>query len=189
MWDYETDGKKMYPRKQQYLSPEQSFELLDRNPEEAVLRGHWGNEDFLREVSKLNPELQKTQFADYHGHGWIFRAVFKKDRKGNLLDAENAIIPWQAGHKFHGVVPLQGEEPFCDDACRQSQKAQVVSSRAFFLFAPASNAYSALEGMILGRIPRAGRDVPGTRLSDGMHADTSLQPSRSVSRKGPGNRT
>ncbi len=33
-----------------------------------------------------NPKLNNTQFADYHGHGWNFRAVFKKDRKGNLLD-------------------------------------------------------------------------------------------------------
>ena len=32
--------------------------------------------------------LQDTQFADYHGHGWNFRAVFKRDRKGNLLDAD-----------------------------------------------------------------------------------------------------
>ena len=34
----------------------------------------------------LNPKAKHTQFADYHGHGWNFRAVFKRDRKGNLLD-------------------------------------------------------------------------------------------------------
>ena len=32
--------------------------------------------------------LRNTQFADFHGHGWMFRKVFKRDRKGNLLDAE-----------------------------------------------------------------------------------------------------
>ena len=37
---------------------------------------------------ELNPQLKDTQFADYHGHGWNFRAVFKRDRKGNLLDAD-----------------------------------------------------------------------------------------------------
>ena len=39
-------------------------------------------------MSELNPKLKDTQFADYHGHGWNFRAVFKRDRKGNLLDAD-----------------------------------------------------------------------------------------------------
>ena len=33
-----------------------------------------------------------TQFADFHGHGWVFRAVFKHDRKGNLLDADDKIV-------------------------------------------------------------------------------------------------
>ncbi len=33
-------------------------------------------------------KLKDTQFADYHGHGWNFRAVFKRDRKGKLLDAD-----------------------------------------------------------------------------------------------------
>src|SRR6185295_19423889 len=28
------------------------------------------------------------QFADFHGHGWLFRAVFKRDRKGNLIDSQ-----------------------------------------------------------------------------------------------------
>ena len=31
--------------------------------------------------------LKNTQFGDFHGHGWMFRKVFKRDRKGNLLDA------------------------------------------------------------------------------------------------------
>jgi hypothetical protein len=30
--------------------------------------------------------MKQTQFADFHGHGWLFRAVFKKDRHGQLLD-------------------------------------------------------------------------------------------------------
>ena len=42
-----------------------------------------------KKSSELNPELKHTQFADYHGHGWLFRAVFKHDRKGNLLDLED----------------------------------------------------------------------------------------------------
>ncbi len=40
----------------------------------------------------LNPKLKDTQFADYHGHGWNFRAIFKRDRDGNLLDADGKIV-------------------------------------------------------------------------------------------------
>ena len=32
--------------------------------------------------------LNDTQFADFHSHGWIFRAVFKHDRKGNAARRE-----------------------------------------------------------------------------------------------------
>ena len=49
----------------------------------------WGDQDFLEKVAELNPKLKHTQFADYHGHGWVFRAVFKQDRKGNLLDLDD----------------------------------------------------------------------------------------------------
>lgn len=124
MWDYETDGRAMYPREQQQFSADEERALLEKNPEEAVLRGRWGDDKFLANVSKLNPRLEKTQFADYHGHGWIFRAVFKKDRKGNLLDKDGNIVPADAEHKFHGVVPIDGVQYACDDeACRAAQKA------------------------------------------------------------------
>jgi hypothetical protein len=35
----------------------------------------------------VNPRARLNQFADYHGHGWNFRGVFRRDREGNLLDA------------------------------------------------------------------------------------------------------
>ena len=63
------------------------------NPEAAAARGLWGDLDFLEKVAELNPKLKNTQFADYHGHGWIFRAVFKHDRQGNLRDLDDNIIP------------------------------------------------------------------------------------------------
>ncbi|MCA9323405.1 MAG: hypothetical protein KDB53_21905, partial [Planctomycetes bacterium] len=49
-----------------------------------------------------------TQFADYHGHGWMFRGAFKMDRKGNLLDKNGDIIPYDDPDKFKGVYPLEG---------------------------------------------------------------------------------
>ena len=67
-------------------------QVLDRNPEGAATRGKWADVDFLGAVADLNPQLKDTQFADYHGHGWNFRAVFKRDRKGNLLDATGGVV-------------------------------------------------------------------------------------------------
>jgi hypothetical protein len=92
MWDYEADAPKMWPEKQKYPTAAQAHEVLERNPEGAAPRGLWGDLDFLRNVYDLNPELKDTQFADYHGHGWNFRGVFKRDRAGNLLDAEGKVV-------------------------------------------------------------------------------------------------
>ena len=114
MWDYETDGEFMYPGKSLNLSDDEKFSRLDKNPEEAVLRGNWGEPVFLRTVSELNPKLQNTQFADYHSHGWVFRAVFKKDRKGRLLDAAGRVIPADSRHKFHGVMPTDSHKTLQD---------------------------------------------------------------------------
>ena len=94
MWDYESDAAFMWPEEQQFPSAQHMREVLDRNPEGAAPRGKWGDLEFLKNVSELNPQLKDTQFADYHGHGWNFRAIHKRDREGNLLDAEgNQIAP------------------------------------------------------------------------------------------------
>lgn len=94
MWDYESDAPAMWPKDQKYPTIKEQHEILERNPEGAAVRGNWGDPDFLRNVYDLNPSLHDTQFADYHSHGWNFRAVFKRDREGNLLDAQgNRISP------------------------------------------------------------------------------------------------
>lgn len=99
-WDNETDGRFMYPRHQKYPSSEDESVVSRHNPEQTAARGLWSNlypydlshagrragKDFLGNLTQLNPSLEHTQFADFHGHGWIFRAVFKQDRHGNLLN-------------------------------------------------------------------------------------------------------
>jgi hypothetical protein len=92
MWDYESDAPSMWPKQQHYPTAEEVRRTEDRNPEGAVVRGLWRNLDFLRNVFDLNPQLHDTQFADYHGHGWNFRAIFKRDREGNLLDAGGHVV-------------------------------------------------------------------------------------------------
>jgi hypothetical protein len=111
MWSYETDGEEMWPNETKKLSGDEWFERADRNPEGAARLGNWGDRGFLQKVADLNPRLKHTQFADYHGHGWIFRAVFKTDRKGNLLDKNDEPIPYDDPHKFDGVIPELGMAP------------------------------------------------------------------------------
>lgn len=106
MWDYEPDAPKMFPARQKYPSSEEEHAILMRNPEEAAIRGNWGDLDFLKKVWELNPELKDTQFADYHGHGWNFRAIYKRDRKGNLLDASNRKIADDDPQKFKKAVHM-----------------------------------------------------------------------------------
>jgi hypothetical protein len=107
MWDYETDGEALWPKEQRYPTQAERRASLDRNPEGAAVRGLWTEPEFLARVSELNPTLKHTQFADYHGHGWIFRAVYKQDRRGNLLDAEDRIVPFDDPARFRKAVHLK----------------------------------------------------------------------------------
>lgn len=111
VWDYETDGEVMWPEKQRYPTAEEKWQILNRNPEEAATHGKWSDQEFLAGVSELNSKLQHTQFADYHGHGWNFRAVFKRDRKGNLLDDQNHVITEVTSEKLQrAMIPRTNEE-------------------------------------------------------------------------------
>jgi hypothetical protein len=85
-WDEETDGELMYPTQQKYPTAEEFTRSMMSNPDETAARGNWSDPAFLERVAELNPQARHTQFADFHGHGWVFRAVFKKDRHGKLLD-------------------------------------------------------------------------------------------------------
>src|SRR5579862_1808147 len=105
-WDNETHGDLMYPRDAVHPTPQQELASLERNPEAAAMRGLWSDlwpaatshagdvagPDFLARTADLNGQMRLTKFADFHGHGWMFRAIFKHDRKGRLLDARDEPI-------------------------------------------------------------------------------------------------
>ena len=106
-WDQESDGEFMYPAKQKNPTEAERLASLRNNPEEAASRGLWGDNDFLEKVAELNPKLKQTQFADYHGHGWVFRAVFKHDKKGNLRDLNDNVIAHDDPQKFAKAIHLK----------------------------------------------------------------------------------
>jgi hypothetical protein len=111
MWDYESDAPHMWPKEQKYPTAAEVRATNDRNPEAAAARGKWAELEFLRNVYDLNPELKDTQFADYHGHGWNFRAILKRDREGNLLDAEGKIVSPDDPEKWRKAGEAKFVEP------------------------------------------------------------------------------
>ncbi|MDX1582162.1 MAG: hypothetical protein R3338_01050 [Thermoanaerobaculia bacterium] len=107
MWDYETDADLLFPEDQRYPTEAEERASLDHNPEGAAVRGLWTDVDFLENVRDLNPRADHTQFADYHGHGWIFQAVYKRDRQGRLLDEEGDVVSFDDPEKFDKAVHLR----------------------------------------------------------------------------------
>jgi hypothetical protein len=107
-WDNEIDGDKMYPKEQRNPTNEDRYELFQKNPEAAAVRGLWGDEKFLEKVGspEFNAQLKTTQFADFHGHGWVFRSVYKHDRKGNWLDKDDKPIDFNDPDRFGKAVHL-----------------------------------------------------------------------------------
>lgn len=118
-WDNESDGEHMYPRDQKYPSADTHFAVHQHNPEGSATRGLWSNHypastdhhgvpagpDFLGKVGtpEFNAKLKNNHFADFHGHGWVFRAVFKQDRKGNYLDHRGNKVEKTAANMAAGV--------------------------------------------------------------------------------------
>lgn len=106
-WDNETDGKELYPTQSLRRSAAELDEIQRSNPEGSALRGLWGDPKFLEQVASLNPKLKHTQFADFNGHGWIFRNVYWHDDKGTYLDGEGKPIAFDDPKKFEKAVHLK----------------------------------------------------------------------------------
>ncbi len=117
-WDNETDGELMYPEEQKHLTAEDYIRATEFNPNEAAARGNWSDPEFLANVSDLNPHLRHTQFADFHGHGWVYRAVFKKDRQGNLLDWKNEPIGEPTNEQLRAAVAPSTDQEKQQGKCR-----------------------------------------------------------------------
>ncbi len=107
-WDNESDGGAMYPKEQHNPTEEEKFEVSQRNPEGAAPRGLWSDVKFLAQTgsAEFNAKLKDTQFADFHSHGWLFRAVFSRDREGRLLDENGAAVASDDPKKFEKAAHL-----------------------------------------------------------------------------------
>jgi hypothetical protein len=108
-WDNEMDGEHMWPTEQRHPNANEQNKVQTRNPEGSAVRGRWSDTAFLEKTGtpEFNQQLQHTQFADFHSHGWIFRAVFKHDRKGNLQDTDDKIVSFDDPDKLKKAVHLK----------------------------------------------------------------------------------
>jgi hypothetical protein len=93
-WDNETDGAAMYPKTELNRSAREQDAIERRNPEGSARRGLWAEFEFLAATGgqEFNAGLRHLQFFDFHGHGWMFRSVYKRDRSGQLLDSQSRPI-------------------------------------------------------------------------------------------------
>ncbi|MFM8539092.1 MAG: hypothetical protein ACKOES_13660 [Planctomycetaceae bacterium] len=129
-WDEETDAEHVYPRQQRYPTSEQVINSQFRNPNESAVRNLLSDPTFLANLTDLNDRTTHTQFADFHGHGWAFRAVFKHDWKGNLLDHRGEIVADSGNEALRAAVrmPERVREVY-RDADRKTE-AQVRAEEA-----------------------------------------------------------
>jgi hypothetical protein len=115
MWDYETDGDLLWPKEQRFKTEDaptpfnetdfqKIYDSLIHNPEEAATRGLWTDIPFLADVSQL--PTKDTIFADYHGHGWVFRGVFSQDKRGELLDGQGKVVAPSDPDKLRKAVHM-----------------------------------------------------------------------------------
>jgi hypothetical protein len=91
-WDEETDSELIYPQQQRRPTSEEMIDSQFKNPNESAAKNLLSDPEFLANLTDLNDRTKDTQFADFHGHGWAYRAVLKHDRKGNLLDHKGDIV-------------------------------------------------------------------------------------------------
>jgi hypothetical protein len=131
-WDEETDGEVMYPAQQKHPTAQEYIRSQQANPDEAAARGNWSDPEFLANLTDLNPRLKHTHFADFHSHGWVLRAVFRRDRKGNLLDYNGHKVEPNTPEKMKAGVdmPLRIKEFYRDGAPRMTPQELEEKQRA-----------------------------------------------------------
>ena len=129
-WDEETDGELMYPKEQKYPTPRNSrsrtcrTRMRPRRAETGPTPRSW------RRLAELNPQARHTQFADFHGHGWVFRAVYKKDRHGNLLDHRGEPVASDSTAALMAAVePARGAQGTLSHQERRGRSESLVRPR------------------------------------------------------------
>ncbi len=126
-WDLESDGEMMYPPEGKKLSTQEFIQAQLLDPMELSARGNFSDPDFLDTLWEKNLELKHNQFADFHGHGWVFRAVFRHDRKGFLTDIDGKrLTDTSAANLKRGVdLPAELKELYKQEYWKDPEKKKL----------------------------------------------------------------
>ena len=110
-WDEETDAELFYPATERKPTAEEFVKSQMSNPNESAARNFLSDPSFLENLTDLNQVAKHSQFADFHGHGWAFRAVFRRDRKGHFLDHKGQVLTEVDNPKLQQAMRHQSLEP------------------------------------------------------------------------------
>jgi hypothetical protein len=110
-WDEETDGELIYPPGGKHPTAEEFIASQISNPNESAARNNLSDPEFLANLTDLNAKARHTQFADFHGHGWAFRAVFRQDRHGRFLDCNSNVIEHVGNEELQAAMRFQNLPP------------------------------------------------------------------------------
>ncbi len=110
-WDEETDGDLIYPPGGKHPTAEQFTQSQISNPNESAARNNLSDPEFLENLTDLNTKMRHTQFADFHGHGWAFRAVFRQDRHGRFLDCDGNVLENVGNAELRAAMRFQDLPP------------------------------------------------------------------------------
>ena len=108
-WDNEADGDAMYPKQQHNPSEEERYEIAQRNPEgaaraRAVVRSEVSGADGHAGVQR---EAANRQFADFHGHGWLFPRGLLARPRGPSARFDGKGVSFTDPDKFAKAVHLE----------------------------------------------------------------------------------
>ena len=130
-WDEESDSDLIYPHEQRYPTSEESINIAFSNPNESAAKNRLSDPEFLANLTDLNDRTKHTQFADFHGHGWAYRAVFKHDRRGMMLDHRGEPVADSGNAALRAAVsmPERIKEVYRDAAGKSRQEVRAAEEK------------------------------------------------------------
>ena len=121
-WENETDGEHMYPPEP--LKPIRRRAAGDPRAQSRAVgaQGHVGRSRSSSGRSarpSSTASSQHTQFADFHGHGWVYRAVYKRDRQRQPARHGRQDRPARGSRAVRQGGAPEGHPPRKGDAVRR----------------------------------------------------------------------
>jgi hypothetical protein len=177
-WDNETDGDRMYPAKTKTWKPAEAATSLLRNPEAASLKGNWSDPAFLRNVRDLNKDNKQTQFADFNGHGWIYRAA---RATGSIRTITKSISRIRRNSTRPCTCPIFTSTKGCTASIAISSRIATATAASMANRAPPSRSIAWIATVRSAPAPRSRRRTARLRMEAAISPFCALRSARGAS--------